>query len=475
MNAATSNGMKRRPGAESPNLEEYHGFLHGKVSYGATTGFEPVFMHDGFFAFQRALAEWAVRKGRAAIFAGCGLGKSLLELVWAENMVHKTGKPVLILTPPAVAWQFVQEGEKFGIECRRTRGGTVHSGINVTNYEQLHHYDPTDFGAAAGDESGAIKDFTSRTRQNVTEFFRRLPYRLLATATPAPNDYVELGNSSEALGEMGFQDMITRFFIKEVKKDYLGWGRNTYRMRGHAVRDFWRWVCSWARACRMPSDLGFDDGPFVLPELVTREHEVKANLPAPGWLFDMPAQDLREQQAEQRRTIPERCAKVAELVDHREPAIVWCHLNDEADLCERLIPGAVQVSGSDSDDRKEEVFAAFSAGQIRVLVTKPKLGGWGLNWQHCAHQTFFPSHSFEAWFQCVRRSWRFGQTRRVLIDVVTTEGATRVMASLRRKNEQADRMFAELVFLMNDSLKMGRSAYGDSPEEVPGWLQSVRN
>lgn len=457
-------------------MQDYAKFLESKSQLGTGSGFAPTFLPDWLIDFQASLTEWAVRNGRGAIFADCGLGKSPMELVWAENVLRKTGKPVLIMTPLAVTSQFVREGEKFGIECKRTKGGKVHQGINVTNYEQLHHYNPNDFGGAAGDESGGIKDFDSQRRKEVTEFFRRLPYRLLATATPAPNDFVELGNSSEALGDLGHMDMLSRFFKNDDKSIFLHgtkYGDMTqkqWRFKPHAEQSFWRWVCSWARACRKPSDLGFDDARFVLPELVTNEHTVKTRKPRPGSLYDLGANTLEEQREEQRRTIPERCEKVAELVNHTEPVVVWCHLNDEAELCERLIPGAIQVSGSDSDDRKEEVFTAFSAEQIRVLVTKGKIAGWGLNWQHCSHQTFFPSHSFEMFYQCVRRSWRFGQTKQVTIDVVTSPGAIGVLESLRRKSAAADRMFARLVEYMHRSQHVGRGAYGCEDVEVPAWL-----
>jgi hypothetical protein len=452
--------------------DDYRAFVAAKSQCGPPAGFEPAWLPDFLFDFQRSLVGWAVRRGRAAIFADCGLGKTPMQLVWAENVVRRTNRPVLVLTPLAVSHQTVREAEKFGIDCRRCPDGRLPPGARVvaTNYERLHHFNPDDFAGAVCDESSVLKDFDGRRKALVTEFLRTLPYRLLCTATAAPNDYVELGTSAEALGEMGHQDMVTRFFRKETRKDYLGWGRTTYQMRAHAARDFWRWVCSWARACCRPSDLGFDDGPFVLTDLVTREHEVKARRPAPGRLFDVPGRDLRQQREEQRRTVPERCERAAELVAHPGPAVCWCHLNAEADLIEGLVPGAAQVSGRDSDDAKEEKLLAFTAGQVRVLVTKPRLAGFGLNWQHCAHQTYFPSHSFEQFYQGVRRCWRFGQTRPVAVDVVTTEGGAGVLTNLRRKQAQADQMFAELISLMNDSLLVARTPYGSKEEALPPWL-----
>jgi hypothetical protein len=300
---------------------------------------------------------------------------------------------------------------------------------------------------------------------------RTRPYRLLCTATAAPNDYDELGTSGEALGELGYQDMVTKFYRKLTSKDHLGWGRTKYKLRGHAAKDFWRWVCSWARACRKPSDLGFDDQQFILPELITREHEVKAARPASGKLFDVPAETLQEQQEEQRRTLPERCEMVAKLcAEHKGQSIAWCHLNDEGDELAKIIPNSVQISGKDEDEEKEEKLESFIAGKVRVLVSKCKLTGFGLNLQNCDHQTFFPSHSFEQYYQAVRRSWRFGQKNKVIVDLVTTEGSAGVKANLQRKMLAADEMFTNLVALMNESLRIDRTPYGSEAEKLPSWL-----
>lgn len=460
-------------------MSGYAEFLSRKLQFGADRGFDPLWVPDFLFDYQRALVEWAVRKGRAALFEDCGLGKSVQELVWAENVCRHTNGRVLILTPLAVGPQMVAEAERFGMEAVRTRDGTYPAGarVVVANYQILHKLDPAHFAGVVCDESGVLKNADGKTRKAVTEFLRTVPYRLLATATAAPNDYDELGTSAEAVGELGHQDMLTRFF-KLGKKADARWGASIamnekWHLRPHAAKDFWRWVCSWARACRRPSDLGFADARFELPPLHTHEHEIKPASVAAGRLFDIPAVTLAEQKEERRRTITERCEKVAELVTaHDRPAVCWCGLNPEGDLLEKIIPGAEQVSGKDSDDAKEEKLAAFAAGQIRVLVSKPVLAGFGLNWQHCAHQTYFPSHSFEQWYQAVRRSWRFGQQNPVTVDVVTTPGGGRVLANLQRKAEQADQMFAQLVSLMNESLRIGRGTYGDTPEELPAWLST---
>ena len=476
-----------RPPALRIHADDYAAFIDRKSQLGAMDGFEPVWMPDFLFDFQGALVGWAIRKGRAAIFADCGLGKTPMQLVWAENVRRQTDRPVLIVTPLAVSKQTIEEGAKFGIEVRRSVDGTAHHGLTVTNYERLHHFNPADFAGTACDESSAIKSFDGVRRQVVTDFMRKQQYRLLSTATAAPNDYIELGTSSEALGELGHLDMLQRFFkndqntVKPVRRwtaQKNGWAsqaaggdRGKWRFKGHAVEGFWRWVASWARAMRRPSDLGFDDARFVLPELVEREHLIEARRLREGMLFDLPAVGLHEEREEQRRTIQERCEKVAALVNGTgQSAVVWCHLNAEGDLLERLIGDALQVSGADSDDEKEAAFHAFRTGSARVLITKPKIGAWGLNWQHCAHMTLFPSHSFESYYQAVRRCWRFGQARPVTVDIVTTKGGHEVMANLQRKAVQADQMFEALVGYMNSALAIERSAPFTVSEEVPSWL-----
>jgi hypothetical protein len=451
---------------------KYRQFIAGKSQRTQLHGFRKAWLPDCMKPFQSHATEWAVRKGRGALFADCGLGKSLMTLVFGQNVVKNTNQPFLIATPIAVGRQIIAEAGKFGMEASRLRDGAqpTKAGLYVTNYEQLHHLNPGDFAGVACDESQILKNFDGKTKRALIEFLRPTQYRLLCTATPSPNDYDELGNSSEAIGEMGYHDMVSRFFVKETKKDTLGWGRTSYRLRTHAQADFWRWVCSWSLAFRKPSDLGFSDDGYTLPELEVVEHEVKATIVAAGRLFDVPAESLQEQREEQRRTLKDRCERVAQLVEHDDPSVIWCHLNDEADLITKLVSGAVQVSGQDSDEAKEEKFLAFTAGQIRKFVIKPKIGALGMNWQHCAHQTFFPSHSFEQFYQGLRRCWRFGQTRKVRADIVNTEGGAKVMASYRRKSEQADRMFAELVANMNNSLAIQVETYGQRKGALPQWM-----
>lgn len=454
-------------------IASYDSFLDSKLHEGAESGFAPVFMPDSLFDFQRALTEWAIRKGRAAIFADCGLGKTLMQLVWAENVVRKTNSRALILTPLAVGTQTCAEGEKFGIPCHRSRDGKIGPGITVTNYEQLHLFNAADFSAVVCDESSILKSFDGARRGEITDFMRKVPYRLLCTATAAPNDYVELGTSSEALGYLGHMDMLNRFFKNDSNNSAT---RRKYgeapkwRFKGHAELPFWRWVCSWARAIRRPSDMGFDDTRFILPALEEQEHVIEAKSLPDGYLFAPIAKGLYEQREERRRTIQERCEKLAELATHEDQALVWCHLNPEGDLLERLIPGAVQVSGADSDADKESRFMDFASGKIRALVTKPKIGAWGLNFQNCHRIGFFPSHSYEQYYQGVRRCWRFGQKVPVKVDIVSTEGEHYVLKNLQRKSVAADKMFSRLVSEMANAQGVKSETKFDRKEEVPSWL-----
>jgi hypothetical protein len=466
-------------------MSAYQDFLDRKAQLGQMTGFAPLWMPDFLFDFQQALVDWALRRGRAAIFADCGLGKTPMQLVWADNVVRQTKRPVLILTPLAVSHQTIKEAEKFNIAASRCRTGSKPKGIVVTNYERLHYFDPADFAGCVCDESSILKAFEGERRQQITGFMRKLQYRLLCTATAAPNDYIELGTSSEALGELGYTDMLTKFFkndqhtIKPTRIGYRDKGKDfsamqesaKWRFKGHAEVPFWRWVCSWARAVRKPSDLGFSDDRFVLPPLIERDHMIDVDKPAGGMLFSLPAVGLAEQRSERRRTIEERCEKAAALAEaHQGQSISWCHLNDEGNMLERMIHDAYQVSGEDDDDSKEEKFIAFADGQIRNLVTKGVIGAWGLNFQNCQHMTTFPSHSFEQYYQIVRRCWRFGQRLPVTVDMITTEGEKSVLKNLQRKAVAADKMFSGLVAHMNEAASIRRHSEFTMRQETPAWL-----
>jgi hypothetical protein len=478
-------------------MSDYATFLKTKQQLTGQYGFEPLWMPDFLFDFQRHLVDWAIRKGRAAIFADCGLGKTPMQLVWAENIVRKTNKPVLIITPLAVSNQTEREAVKFGIEAHRSQDGNHGSGIVITNYERLQHFDSTDFSGVVCDESSILKSFSGATRKQITRFMAKLPYRLLCTATAAPNDYIELGTSSEALGELTHSSMLTKFFcylddkgqareskaqeqaeqIIEADQNYfkklsyrVAQTIGQWRLKHHAVVPFWRWVASWARACRMPSDLGFDDGDFILPPLNERDHLIKPDTPPEGCLFNMPAFGLAGEREERKRTIQQRCEFVAGLVDHRRPAVVWCHTNAEGDLLEEIIPDAVQIAGATPDETKIERYEAFANGTQRVLVIKPRIGAYGLNWQHCNHVVTFASHSYEQYYQSVRRCYRFGQKLPVTLDVIATEGEVRVLTNMRRKAERAEQMFKALVCEMNHATRITEQDNHNQRMELPSWL-----
>lgn len=453
-------------------LQSYDEFLRAKMHEGANDGFEPRFMPSQLFDFQRAMAGYAIEKGRAALFEDCGLGKTVQFLTWAQNVVEHTNRPVLIIAPFAVSTQIVREARKFDIEASRSIDGSLPCKIVVTNYERLAAFNPADFAGVVCDESSILKSFDGARRAEITDFMRKVPYRLLATATAAPNDYIELGTSSEALGYMGYMDMLNRFFRNDQNNSAT---RRMYgeapkwRFKGHAETPFWRWVCSWARAMRKPSDLGFDDGRFILPPLIENQHLVEADSLPNGMLFNLPAATLPEQREEKKRTIKVRCERAAEIASHDRPAIVWCQFNEEADLLEKIIPGAKQVAGSQSDDVKEGRLMGFVDGDFRVLVTKARIAAMGLNFQHCAHVIDFPSHSYEQYYQGVRRCWRFGQLQEVLVDTVMTEGERKIIENRQRKAMQAEAMFDNLISEMNNAMAVDTAKAFDKAMEIPAW------
>lgn len=454
-------------------MQTYEQFISRKSQLAGNHGFDPIWIPDQSFDFQRYLIEWICRKGRGAVFADCGMGKTLMQLTWCENVYRKTGKPILLLTPLAVGSQTVEEAGRFGMEAARSIDGKPTAPITVTNYQKLHMFDQSDYAGICCDESSILKSFDGVTKQAVTQFARKMEYRSLWTATAAPNDYIELGTSSEALGYLGFMDMIGKFFKKAEATTSRSheFRSGTYRFRGHSERDFWRWIASWARAVRKPSDIGFSDDGFALPPLITNQHTVKPTSNPTDFLFEMPAVTLEEQRRERSRTIRERCEMAAKIANEaKEPVVCWCHTNAEGDLLEKLIPDSVQVSGSDPDEQKEVLFNAFAKGQARVLVSKPVVAGFGLNWQHCAKQTFFPSHSFEQFYQAIRRSWRFGQKKPVVIDVITTEAESRVLGNMKAKAQAADEMFKSLISHINNELMIEHKNENTNQETIPSWL-----
>ena len=471
---------------------KYSEFLHKKSQLGGHHGFEPVWMPDFLRDFQAYLVDWNIRTGRAALFADCGLGKGPMGLVYAENVVRKTNGNVLILAPLAVSHQFVTEGEKFGIEVGRSIDGKPRGKITVTNYERLDKFNPDDYVGVVCDEISVLKHWSGATQKAVTRFMSKHQYRLGCTATPAPNDYIEMGTISEALGYMNYSDMLATFFRQmsddEKKKratasDIVHSKRLSWRviqsigqwvMRPHAFEPFWKWVSSWARACRKPSDLGnFSDAEFTLPPLHRHDHIVVPRTAPPGLLFSVPAFGLNQERAERRRTLDERAELAADLVKDSDCAVIWCHLNPEGDRLEKEISGAVQVKGSQSIEEKEELILSFLNGESRVLITKAKIAGLGLNMQRCAHVVTFVDHSYEKFYQCVRRCWRFGQKRPVRLDVIATEGEVNVKRNMDRKEKLASQMFDSIIAFMNDAQSHTKNT-DTIPVEVPSWLPRIK-
>lgn len=458
---------------------EYNEFIEKRSQLGGNHGFDPIWMPEFLFDFQKYLVEWAIKRGRAAIFADCGLGKTPMQLVWAQNVVMKTNKPVLILTPLAVSPQTIFEANKFHVDAKRSDNGKIgEPSVYVTNYERLHYFDPNDFSGIVCDESSILKNFNGATKSAITNFCKKMPYRLLCTATAAPNDYIELGTSAEALGEIGYMDMLKIFFkstdnsisplsnIHDQDRYQAKWV-----LKGHAETPFWKWVCSWARALRKPSDYGFDDRDFILPSLTENDHVIDVRRPRDGNLFILPAVGIKEEREERKLTLDERIEMVARLVEKSEKALIWGHYNYETDALEKAIPGSVQVQGSDSQEFKEEAFLNFANNGLKYLITKPKIGAFGLNFQSCNHVVFFASHSYEQYYQGVRRCWRFGQKKPVTVDTVYTEGEKLIMKNIKRKSNAAERMFTSLIHHMNDALKINRIEYQQIKVELPTWLK----
>lgn len=460
---------------------DYSEFLTAKIDHGAMSGFEPTFMPDFLFDFQKSLVDWSVRKGRAALFADCGLGKTPMQLVWAQNVIQHTNKPVLILTPLSVSLQTLREAEKFSIEAHRANPAVNPVGIQVANYEQLHKFTATDYSGVVCDESSILKNFDGVYKGEITEFMRQVPYRLLATATAAPNDWDELGTSSEALGYLGYKDMLKMFFTNKEnsssKRRAGRWDmfkdgeRDAFVLLGWAEEPFWRWVASWARAARKPSDLGFDDRDFILPPLVELKTEVKPRTQRQGLLFDVEAINFQEQREVIRRTVNERCETASEAISEHDIAAAWCNLNDEGKLLAKLT-GGVEVSGSSSDEEKEEAVNWFVYGTDtkRVLISKPKILGFGLNFQQCNYATYFSDFSYERYYQTTRRFWRFGQTHKVTINSIYPSGGERMINAIIKKSKAAEDMFSNMVKYMNNALAVENQLYNHKEITKPSWL-----
>ncbi len=413
----------------------YQQLLDRKRLRALDAGIAPKQIHPALFDFQRRAAEFAVRKGRAALFLDTGLGKTITQLEWARQMPGRK----LILTPPAVAPQTVKEGrDKLGLEIHHCRDGTSNAEIVVTNYERIHHFDVRDFSAVVLDESSILKSFEGKTKKLLCELFAQHPYRLACTATPSPNDHTELGQHSDFLSIMPQGQMLARWFINDTANT------GDWRLKGHAVDSFWQWVATWAACASKPSDLGGDDGPFILPPLRTSVHVVESDAKTnvdQGLLFGFNELSATNIHADKRQTLDGRVALSAELANHSDPVIVWCETNAESSALAKAIPDAVEVVGSDPIDDKEDKLNAFSTGQVRAIVTKASIAGFGLNWQHCRHMVFASlSFSYESFYQAVRRCWRFGQTKPVQVDAVIADSEQGIWRAIREKMESHDEM-----------------------------------
>lgn len=460
---------------------DYSAFLAQKAISDPATGLSDIpELPDCLFAHQRDIVKWALRRGRAALFAGAGLGKSLMELAWAQAVHQSTGKDILHLAPLAVSNQMAREAEKFGIAAHVVaKQSECLPGTNITNYQKLDHFDLSRFGGVILDESSILKSTDGKYRTALIEACQSIPFRLAATATPAPNDFMELGNHAEFLGVMKYTDMLATFFVHD------GGSTQNWRLKGHAENEFWKWMASWAVMLRKPSDLGYPNDGYDLPPLRYHQHIVAVEY-APsmetGMLFPVQASTLSERIAARRDTVGERVEMAVQVTPSDRPFVWWCNLNSESEAIAKAIPDAVEVRGSDSEKDKERKLIDFSEGRIRVLVTKPSICGFGMNWQHCADTGFVGlNDSFEQFYQAIRRFWRFGQTQPVNCHIIAaeTEGAT--VANIKRKEMDADRMAAAMVRHMADlSSEAVRGSVRDTPDynptipvSIPSFLRSA--
>lgn len=459
------------------NDSEYAQFVASKLATNVATGLTSEFDLSGYslMPHQSDLTAWALRRGRCAIFADTGLGKTRIQLAWADVIHKATGRDVLILAPLAVAAQTVAEGAEIGVTVTHCRElSDVQTGVNITNYDRLHKFDASRFGAVVLDESSCIKHHDTKTLATLLDAFKATPFKLCATATPAPNDWTELGTHAEFLGVCSRVEMLSEYFVHD------GAETQVWRLKGHARSQFWRWVSGWGAMVRKPSDLGHDDAAYNLPDLTVSEHTVASTLQTAGQLFAFEAQTLSERRDARKDSLAARVAKCASLVNaDREPWIVWCDLNAEADALKSAIPDAVEIRGPDDADTKERRLADFAAGRIRVLITKPSIAGWGLNWQHCARMAFVGvTDSFEAYYQAVRRCWRFGQRREVSVHIFASELEGAVVANLKRKEADAMAMSESLSAETRDavraevfgSVRQSNPYNPRKPIAAPSWL-----
>lgn len=440
-------------------MNDYQKFLESKRHSIGNFGFKANYIPDIAFDFQEFVIEKAVQKGRIAVFLDTGLGKTLVQLSIAKNIVNHTNKKVLILTPLAVAFQFILEAEKLGIDdIEYSKDGKHTKKIVVCNYERLHYFNENDFEAVILDESSILKNFDGKIKQEVTSFVKKIPYRFLSTATPSPNDFIELGTSSEALGYMGYMDMLGKFFKNNqnsVDSNNRNIGEKFY-LKPHAEKDFFAWVNQWSIMAKMPSDLGFSNERYNLPELLINRHVVEnqslIDVNGQIQMFTPIAKSMTEVRHEQKQTEEKRCEKAIDLATGKT-SVYWCNTNNESGILKSSDSKAIEIIGSQSIDKKEEILLAFANGEIERLITKAKMTSMGLNWQHCNHSVFFPTWSYEQYYQAIRRFWRFGQKNDVTIDMVISDGQTRVLEALEQKTQKAIQLHKNLTENVNRSFE----------------------
>lgn len=435
--------------------QTYEDFLKSKRHTIGEFGFKPNYFPDIGFDFQNYTIEKAIKKGRIACFLDTGLGKTLIQLSIAKNIINHTNKRVLILTPLAVAFQFMLEAEKLGIDdIEYSKDGKFSKKIVICNYERLHYFNSKDFEGVILDESSILKNFDGKIKNQVTAFVKKIPFRFLSTATPSPNDFIELGTSSEALGYMGYMDMLTKFFKNNqnsVDSNNRNIGEKFY-LKPHAEKDFFAWVNQWSIMAKMPSDLGFSNERYNLPELIVNKHVVKnqslIDINGQIQFFTPMAKSMTEVRLEQKQTEEKRCEQAVNLASAKT-SVYWCNTNNESAILKSLDKEAVEIIGSQSIEKKEEILMAFANGEIKRIITKAKMTSMGLNWQHCNHSVFFPTWSYEQYYQAVRRFWRFGQKSDVTIDMVISDGQTRVIEALQQKTQKAIELHRQLTINVN--------------------------
>lgn len=436
---------------------DYNDFINSKRQSLSDGGFFPNWIPDSAFDFQREIIVRATKRGRCGLFLDTGLGKTMIQLSIAKNVVETFNKRVLILTPLAVAFQFLQEADRIGIDdIEQSKDGKFTKKIIVANYERLHFFNANDFECVMLDESSILKNFNGSTKNEIISFMKKVKYRFLSTATPSPNDFIELGNSSEALGHMGYMDMLSKFFKSNQNSIDIN-NRNIgekFYLKPHAENDFFSWINQWAYMIKKPSDIGFSDDNYKLPELILNNITVKNDdilcINGQISLFSLPAKTMSEVRLEQKQTTSKRCERAVELANGKT-SVFWCNTNDESKLISQLDNDAVEIIGSMSIEKKEEILIAFAKGDIERIITKASMTSMGLNWQHCNHSVFFPTWSYEQYYQAIRRFWRFGQKRSVTIDIVASEGQERVIDAIQQKTKKAKELYESIVKNVNSN------------------------